>query len=149
GGFGYRRRLDGVADRQDDGEARARAASGIDLQLEPQHPGDAVDDGEAETQPLRLPGAFLKAGELAEDRGELVHRYADAGIEDLYLDKLPAPARADKDAAGAGVFHRVRDKVLDEAAQQISVGMDRDRGRHDVELELLRGGERLEVCSDL
>ena len=91
-----------VRHRQDDGKARALATARIDLHFQPQHARDAVDDRQAEAQPLSFAHAVVEAGELVEDGVQLVGRNADAGVEHLDFGKLAAPPHADQDpAAGA------------------------------------------------
>ena len=142
GGFGDR-------DRHDHGEARSLSRQRMDLDFQAQDPRDAIDDGEAEAQPLGLAGAFLQAGEFAEDRAQLLAGNADAGVEDLYFDQISAPPRPDEDAPVTGIFDGVRDQVLDQAAQQVAIGPDGKRRADDPEVEPLFRGQRAKVVADL
>ena len=66
-----------------------------------------------------------------EHRVQLVAGDADAGVDHLDFGQLAAPPHADQDAAAARVFDGVGDEVLDQPAQQVAVGVDRQRRRHD------------------
>ena len=102
-----------------------------DPDFEFQYARNPIDDRKPQTEALRLPKSIVEPHELAENRRQLVRGNADARIDDLELRATIAAADANKDRTGAGIFDGVGDEVLDQAAQQVPVGPDNERRRHD------------------
>ncbi len=106
----------------------------INLELEPQHAGDAVDDRQAEPEALCcLARALLQPGELAgRSMPSLSSGMPMPVSKHLDFGQVAAPPHADQDAAGARVFDRVGDEVLDRGDRsRLRSVSHRQRRRHD------------------
>src|SRR5690606_18051547 len=111
-------------DRHDHRKAGALARPGNQAQLQAQDTGNAIHNGQAEPQSLRLACALLKAGKLPEYSVELLGGYADACVDDLHFGELAAAAHAHQNAALPRIFDRVGNEVVYQAPQQVAVRMD-------------------------
>src|SRR4029078_1029644 len=99
-GAGGQRRREGHLD----GEARAAAYDGNEIDLVVEHARDALDDRQTKTEAGRRPGAFGQAMEFLEDLTLLRGRNADAGVPDVDPQASAPAAAADQHAALGGVF---------------------------------------------
>ena len=98
-------------------------------------------DRKAEPHALRSALAH-RALELVEDAGTVGLADPRAGVVHLEPDPFAAPPHAHDHAPGLGVFQRVRDEVLGDAAQKGRVAVHHRRGRHEAEPQPRRLGHR-------
>ena len=114
-----------------------------------QHPRHALDDRQPEAEPARHLGGLVEALELLEDELLLRGRNAEAGVPDLQRDAGAAPPRAHQHAPARRVFDRIRDQVLQDAAQEPAVRAHGEGRRHDAQLDSLVPRHRLELAPHL
>jgi hypothetical protein len=87
----------------------------------------ALDNGKAEAETRRA-AVMLETLELLEDHVALVLGYSEAAVVNLDDQLVSAPAAAEHGAALLLViFERIRNKVLQNPPQELSVGTDEDR----------------------
>ena len=96
------------SERRLDGEDRALARTGTDIDSVAQQVCQALDDGETEAEALAaLPSRIIELMELLKNRLKLFFGNADPGIPDLDAQLVAAPPAAEQDLTLIGVFHGV------------------------------------------
>jgi hypothetical protein len=96
-----------------------------------EHPGDAV--GNRQTEPesaLGLAGLGGQTLKLHKDIAEVLFRDAGSSVPNLDAQVWTAASATDKDAAAFSVAQRIRQKVLNDPAQQRGVAADSCRRVH-------------------
>jgi hypothetical protein len=121
----------GRCDRHGDREAAAVSEPGAHGDRMVEHPGDAVDDRQAEPEAPAGIGLGLEAMKFLEDIGEAPLRNTGAGIPDIDAQRRAAPAAADQNAPPHRVAQRIGKEILQDAAQQSGIAAHCEtRGDH-------------------
>src|SRR5579875_2516497 len=126
--------------RQPHREKGAAAGDGAEGDGVVEGAGDAIDDREAEAEPLLRIRRRREALELLEHQGLLLERNAAPGIMHLDRDLRARAPGAHENLAGGRVADRIRQEVLEDAMEEAPVAVDGEAGRHDAEIEALALG---------
>ena len=103
-----------ASERYLDGEDRALAWTGLDIDGMAQQIPQALHDGETEAEATAvLAGRIVELMEFREDRAKLLLGDAGAGVPNLNAQLVAAPPAAEQDLAALGMFHCVREQVAD------------------------------------
>src|SRR5262249_10188462 len=138
-----------VGARDFDGEPRASARRGNEIDTMMQHASDALHDGQAETETAGDLGAFVESGEFDEHGLLLRIRDAHAGVENVDPKLAALASTSNQHTACRRVLDRVGHEVLQQPPQQPAVGTNDLRAGHEAEFEALLAGERAEFDFEL
>ena len=128
----------GPPQRHLDGEDRARAQTGADIDLVAEQVGKALHDGETQAEALAaLARGIVELMEFFEDRLELQFRNAGAGVPDLDAELVAAPSAAEQDLAVAGIFHRIRQQIADDLLEQPRIAAHSQAARDHAPVEAI------------
>src|SRR5271168_2162505 len=129
-----------LSERHLDGEDRALARTGSNIDGVAQQVRQALDNGEAETEAFAvLARRILELMKLLEDRLKLLFGDADPGVPDLDAQHVAAAPAAKQDLALTGVFHRVRQQIADHLLEQTRVAAHAKAARNKAPAEAMRG----------
>ena len=137
-------------ERHLDGEDRAFARNGSNVDGVPQQVRQAFDDRETEAEPFAaLARRIVELMELLENCRKFLFGNADTGIPDLDAQLVAAPSAAEQDLAFICVFHRVRQQIADHLLEQAGVAAHVEAARDDAPAEAMRRRVKHELGAQL
>ena len=137
-------------ERHLDGEDRALARTGSDIDSVAQQVSQALYDGETEAEALAaLARRIVELMKLLEDRLKLLFGDADPGVPDLDAQHVAAPPAAEQDFALIGVFHGVREQIADHLLEQTRIAAHAEAARNNAPAEAMRRRVKAELRPQL
>src|SRR6266853_2907287 len=122
-----------------DGKDRALARTGTDIDSVAQQVSQALYNGETEAEAsAALARRVVELMELLENRLKLLFRNANPGIPYLDAQLVAAPPAAEQDLALIGVFHCVREQVVDHLFEQAWIAAHAEAARDHAAAEAMR-----------
>src|SRR5271170_1366762 len=139
-----------LSERHLDGEHRALARTGLNIDGVAQQVRQALDNGEAETEAFAvLARRIVELMKLLEDRLKLLFGDADPGVPDLDAQHIATPPAAEQDLALTGVFHRIREQIADHLLEQAGVAAHAAAAWDDAPAEVMRRRVKGELSMQL